>query len=118
MEKRTDRSGTNNPMHGKKGKDNPNYGRKHSDEAKEKISKALKGKMVGESNPMYGKKHLEETLEKISKAVVQLDMQDNVIATYVSAMEAERATGIDNRSIGKVCTGLRKSAGKFKWRYK
>ena len=39
-----------------------------SDETKQKISEALVGKMAGENNPMYGKTHSEETKEKISKA--------------------------------------------------
>lgn len=61
------------------GENHPMYGRRHSDETKEKISKAKTGKLMpeefkrkiseitsGENNPMYGKHHSEETKEKIS----------------------------------------------------
>jgi group I intron endonuclease len=62
----------------KNGKNNPMYGKEHSNETKEKISKANKGlkrseedklKMKeqngGLNNPMYGKKHNEESVNKI-----------------------------------------------------
>ena len=40
-------------------------GRKHSEEAKRKISEAMKG----ENHPMYGKYHSEEAKRKMSEAV-------------------------------------------------
>ena len=44
-------------MYGRTGEQNPMYGRSHSEEVREKISKANKGKpgLKGEKNPMYGK---------------------------------------------------------------
>lgn len=39
-----------------------------SEETKKKVSKGLKGKMIGEKNPFYGKKHSEETINKIKEA--------------------------------------------------
>lgn len=60
-------------------KNNPFYGKKHSEETKQKIGQANKGKkrteeqkkkqserMKGKNNPFYGKKHTEEIKEKIS----------------------------------------------------
>ena len=41
-------------------------GKTHSEESKQKVSKANKGKCAGEKNPMFGKKQTEETREKIS----------------------------------------------------
>ena len=41
-----------------------NKGKKHSEETKEKMSEANKGK----NNPMYGKHHSEEARERMSKA--------------------------------------------------
>ena len=41
---------------------NVNYGT-----ARERLSKALKGKRSGEKHPMYGKQHKDETRQKISK---------------------------------------------------
>lgn len=63
-----------------KGKNNPFYNKKHSNETKEKISKANQGKTVGDKNAsywkgkkgkdhcMYGFKFSEETKEKMSKS--------------------------------------------------
>ena len=36
---------------------------------------------------------------------------------YPSTREAERLTGINHCNISQVCTGKRKTAGKFHWRY-
>ena len=65
-----------NGMYGLKGELSPNYGLKRSEETKEKLSKALKGREFteewkqnlkenhwdcsGENNPMYGKGYLKE----------------------------------------------------------
>ncbi len=74
-----------------RGENHPLYGKNHSDEAKAKIGKSLKGKIIskktkakmsrsklGEGNPMYGKrgeetsrygkKHSDEAKAKMSKA--------------------------------------------------
>lgn len=40
------------------------------------------------------------------------------VATYVSQIEAERQTGISHAHISKVCRGIRKTAGGYKWRLK
>jgi len=45
--------------------------------------------------------------------VNQLDLNGNIIATYSSAIEAERQTGISN--IDRVGKGNRKTAGGYKW---
>lgn len=48
-----------------------------------------------------------------------LQLKDNIlIAEHTSLHEAGRTTGIAWQNISKVCRGLRKSAGKFQWRYK
>lgn len=57
------------------GKPSPNKGKPMSEEQKQKISKALKGRILqktilrGESHPMYGKKQSEETKLKRSKSL-------------------------------------------------
>lgn len=43
-------------------------GKQFSEEHKNKISEAHKGKQAGENNPMYGKKRSEETKKKLSEA--------------------------------------------------
>ena len=45
------------------GEDNPMYGKHHTEETKQKLSEALKGKLAGEKNPMYGI-HLEFSEER------------------------------------------------------
>ena len=63
------------------GDKNPNYGKHLSESAKEKISKANKGKsagennyfynvhMCGEDNPFYGRKHTQESRRKMSESL-------------------------------------------------
>lgn len=43
-------------------------GKHHSEETKEKLSEARKGKYMGEDNPMYGKHHTEKSRKKMSDA--------------------------------------------------
>lgn len=52
------RRGENSPMYGGRGKDNPNYGKKRSNETREAISSALKGRVMS-----------EETREKIRNSI-------------------------------------------------
>lgn len=44
----------------------------HSEEAKQKISKSKKGKMIGSDNPFYGRKHTQETIDKIKEKTKKL----------------------------------------------
>ncbi len=77
------------------GEKNPMFGKTHSDEARQKISKAStgrigsrlgsitskeikkiqsefwKGKRIGEENPFYGKKHNDKTKEILSKKYIE-----------------------------------------------
>ena len=52
------------------------------------------------------------------KPVVQLDINNNLIAEYQSISEAEECTNIDNRAISAVCKNKRKTTGGFRWMYK
>lgn len=45
-----------------------NIGRIRTEETKERISKSRIGKYVGDKNPFYGKTHTEDSRDKISKA--------------------------------------------------
>lgn len=49
------------------GKPSPTKGLTFSDDAKNKMSKAKKGIVIGEKNTMWGKKHKPETIELFSK---------------------------------------------------
>lgn len=60
------------------------------------------------------------TLSKNSpnkRAIAQLDINKQLVATYESANEAERQTGIDHSQIIAVCRGKRKTAHGYIWKY-
>ena len=52
-----------------------------------------------------------------SKPVLQLDVYGTVIASFESAHDAERKTGITNGNILKCCNGASKTAGGYKWQF-
>lgn len=59
-----DRDDTYNVILGGKGLQKSSF---PSEKTRNKISKALKGKMAGEKNPMYGKTHNKETRKRLSE---------------------------------------------------
>lgn len=54
---------------------------------------------------------------KNSNTIEQYDKSGNLIATYASAMQAERAIGGDNGHILAVCRGKRKTHKGFIWKF-
>ncbi len=66
-------------------------------------------------NNNYGTK-LERAAEKTSKPIAQI-FRGKVVATYRSAKEAERQTGINYSKIRMCCRGERKSTGGYKWKH-
>ena len=81
-----------------------------------------------EVNNFKGKKdRINGINNKVSKRVQQLTLDNIVVAEFVSTMEAQRQTGIDNAKISKVARGLPikkgnkysipKTAGGFIWKY-
>ena len=101
-ENHADVSGENNPRYGKTGEKHPFYGKHHTEEAKQKMSEANKG----EKSYLYGKFGKNHNT---SKTVICITTRQ----VYYGAKEAERATGVANQDISKVCNGKRKSAGKL-----
>lgn len=118
-----------------------NYGNRMSDEMRRRISEKQKGNkpwctgrnLTAEHRAKISKSHigLKPSVETIAKwrttniergafkAVEQIEPNTNeTIAIFVSISEASKQTGLDHRSIQKVCKGQRKTAGGFKWRYK
>lgn len=61
-----------------------------------------------------GKEIIPKIKQKRSKTKV-LCIETNI--KYNSAKEAERITGIDSGSIGRVCNGKRKTAGGYSWKW-
>lgn len=127
--------GENNPIHTRDiiGENNPNYGNhklagenapwygKHlTEEARRKLSEAAKTrtgekssnygnhKLAGKNNPNYG----------TGKAVVQLTLDGEFIAEYISANEASNITGARATGIRRVCQHGSQSAGGYLWVYK
>lgn len=100
---------------------NMNYGtileRKH---------KSMKGKFNGENHPMYGKQHTEETKQKISQArkgkrnkpILQYSLIGEFIREWESITQVNKELNIDNSSITKCCKEKLKSCGGYIWRYK
>lgn len=102
---------------------------------KDKISASMKG----ENNPMYGKKQSAETIEKRRKSMIGHQVSDatrikigksngkrvakidpvtnEILNTYDSASEAARMNGLNGSKISRVCNGLRKTSGGFRWEY-
>ena len=109
---------------------------KTTEETRRKISQSRKGKCVGEKHPMCGKHLSAESRQKLSVAnrgkrqprseehrrrisevrrKPIICVETNTI--YGSGLEAEEQTGISRANICGCCTGKRKTAGGFTWRY-
>jgi len=122
------------------GKTSPRKGAKLSDDTKTKISQANKGNVP----PNKGIPHTQETKTKISKAntgykmsddwcirnglkskgntntrigVSQYDLLGNHIQDFVSILHAEQNTGIYQKTIVRVASGITKNPQKFIWKY-
>lgn len=122
------------------------HGKKHSDEQKSKWSLMRKGKKISQAHKenirlaSLNRRHSDVTKENLRniasewwkkrkedphakkinykcRQVEQINLLDNsVIAVYESITAACRALNCKN--ISKCCTGKRKSAGGYGWRYK
>lgn len=68
-------------------------------------------------DPERREKHAEAVRRSICRPVVQLDMQNMVIAEYQSASEASRVTGVAQSSITNCCRRKIVTAGGFRWEY-
>ena len=53
-----------------------------------------------------------------SKPVVQISMTGEIVNTFSSASEAEKAIGAKGGHIGSCCQGKRKTAHGYMWRYR
>ena len=87
-----------------------------TDKTRKAISLGIKGK-----KNRLGKLHTKETKNKIgkanSKSVIMMSLQGEKIKTYSSLAEAYKETGVRQGNIYSVCTGRRKTAGGYKWKY-
>lgn len=97
-------------------------GRVLSIETRQRIGKAVKGKMVGEKNPFFGQKHTEETRNKMKEnhydcsganshrsfPVYCVELQE----LFWGCRDASNKYGIHRNSIGSCCIGKYTYAGK------
>jgi hypothetical protein len=102
----------------------------NSQEVRNKISKALKGKRPKNLETLWNKesrakvgdklrgiKRPKEIFKNMLVPVCQYSMNGNYITTYNSFSEAAESTNTDRSSIINVARGNRKSAGGYKWEY-
>lgn len=96
----------------------------HSLETKLKMSKTRKGVPKTEEH----KKHISEGLKKykrteehnLNNRLAQHGKKVECIETgnvYISLAEAQRQTGTNKTSIGRVCNGKQHTAGGYHWRF-
>lgn len=97
-----------------KGSKNPNYGKPMSEDRKRKISEANKISLLGH-------KHSEETKEKMSKAhcknIPILCVETNVVYSCPSEAGAFVGHRKNPGHITEVCEGKRKTAYGYHWKY-
>lgn len=78
---------------------------------------------AGENNCMYGKTHTQEAREKIAKALSHSVRCVETGIVYPSEIEAKRQTGVDNTMIHRYLKGKASYAGrlsdgtKLHWEY-
>lgn len=91
-----------------------NLGKTMSDETRRKISASTKGKPKSEEHARHISEGKKGRPSKLKKPVMRVE--DGVI--FPSALEAGRAVGLKGTSaVSHACTGIRKTAGGFHWRY-
>lgn len=89
-----------------KGKNNPMYGKHHTQEVKDTISKKNKGRTMS-----------QEQKELRSKLINQYTKDGVFLKQWSGATTVMKEMGINKSLIGKVCKGIKKSAGGYVWKY-
>lgn len=92
--------------------------------SREAIEKGLETKRKRrEKDPNFGKINydhdfrLKSSMSRNPNFIVQLDMNENYIATFNGLFEIEDLFGYDRSHISKCCRGKQKSAYGYKWKY-
>lgn len=105
----THKENVNNPLTISKYK--ANTGRIVSNETREKLSLALKGRKMS-------KESISKRTKSTYKPIIQLTLDGNFIKEWESATIIERELHLTNGNIGKCCKGLIKQSFGFIWKYK
>lgn len=56
-------------------------------------------------------------LHSMNIPIVQKDLEGNILDYFYSTRDAQLKTKVDGSTISKVCKGIRKSAGGFRWEF-
>jgi group I intron endonuclease len=92
-------------------------GGRPSEESKKKTSESLKKYFAEhEANIVNIEKHRKSMAKAVGVKVQQLDLENNVIATYESIAEAARSINRQSNTIAQCFKGKCQTAGGFKWR--
>ena len=110
----------------------------HNEETKDKISKSLtlyysnltdeqklkyKERCSGINGSMFGKKHTQESKEKMKnniktkKKINCYNLENELICTFQSIMEASRISGGGYSNISSCCNGKTKTCKGFIWKF-
>ena len=102
-----------------KGHVSPNKGKHLSEEAKTKISNALKKWNAEHESPNKGRKYkkTQEAILATSKGHYKPAVCVETGIIYESITHAAKSNKIDSSSLSKVCKGLRETSGGYHWRY-
>lgn len=68
-------------------------------------------------NINYGTRK-ERISEKKGRKIIQLDKDDNIIKVWNGTCQASKELKINEGNIWEACNNKRKTAGKYKWKYK
>lgn len=98
----------------------------HSPEAIENIRKHLLGRpcsiktknIISKKAKKRGLNGIKSAIDSRKKEIEMYDLQDNLIETFPSIVDAGNIKSINYRNIHSVCNLKRKTAGGFKWCYK
>lgn len=108
------RYGEQNPMFGvhRYGELAPMYGKTHTEEAKNKMSKARTGVYTGVNHPFFGKRG---SLHHASTPILQFTKDGLLLKEWESCGEAHRGLGLDKSGIIRCCNQQVMSCGGFVW---
>lgn len=97
-----------------------NKGKTWSDDKErvEKYSELKKQQCSGEKNPFFRKTHSENTLKKIRKEIIMYDENNVIISNFESLTKCAKETGFPISKISLVANGKIKHYKKYIFKYK
>lgn len=99
------------------GENNPNYGKQMSESQKEKLRQINIGKIISEETKNKISRAMKGKNNPRAKMTIQYDKQGKIVKIWDYAKQASEELGINTDSITRCCRGEGKSAGGFYWKY-